>query len=185
MIFLQCIYNFRLFHAIISSFLDVLQSFYSNFISFFGTNLLTQCQLLFLLVFYIGGNQYQTESRHRETFLDFLWTRRPPMGQSSTWGVPRGGHNPPGRAWGPGAPRWVVPTSVASRTPSLPYKFPNIPKTLGVNLDQKFCRRKPLYPRTQSRPHSNTLPKGEIITGGHLHHPGGHHDEEGVVHPRG
>ena len=36
-----------------------------------------------------------------------------------------------------GAPRWVVPTSVASRTPFLHYKFPNIPKTLGVNLDQK------------------------------------------------
>ena len=44
----------------------------------------------------------------------------------------------------PGAPRWVVPTSVASRTPSLPYKFTNILKTLGVNLDQKFCRRKAL-----------------------------------------
>ena len=44
----------------------------------------------------------------------------------------------------PGAPWWVVPTSVASRTPSLHYKFPNIPKPIGVNLDQKFCRRRPL-----------------------------------------
>ena len=26
----------------------------------------------------------------------------------------------------PGAPRWVVPTSVASHTASSPYKFPNI-----------------------------------------------------------
>ena len=32
----------------------------------------------------------------------------------------------------PGAPRWVVPTSVASRTRSLPYKFPNILKTVGL-----------------------------------------------------
>ena len=40
---LQRIYNFLLFHAVILSFLDVLKSFYSNFISFFGTNLLTQC----------------------------------------------------------------------------------------------------------------------------------------------
>ena len=39
--------------------------------------------------------------------------------------------------------------------------------------------------RNQSRPRSGTLPEGRIITGGHLHHPGGHHDEEGVVHPRG
>ena len=38
---LQLIYNFLLFHAVILSFLDVLQSFCSNFISFFGTNLLT------------------------------------------------------------------------------------------------------------------------------------------------
>ena len=33
--------------------------------------------------------------------------------------------------------------------------------------------------------HSGTLPEGEPITGGHLHHPGALHDEEGVVHPRG
>ena len=30
-----------------------------------------------------------------------------------------------------------------------------------------------------------TLSEGEPITGGHLHHPGALHDEEGVVHPRG
>src|SRR3990170_2466651 len=43
---LQRIYNFCLFHAVILSFLDVLQSFDSNFISFFGTNLLTSCPVL-------------------------------------------------------------------------------------------------------------------------------------------
>ena len=35
----------------------------------------------------------------------------------------------------------------------------------------------------QSRPHPGTPPEGEIITSGHLHHPSGHHNEEGVVHP--
>ena len=39
--------------------------------------------------------------------------------------------------------------------------------------------------KTQSGARSGTLPEGETITGGHLHHPGGLHDEEGVVHPRG
>ena len=39
--------------------------------------------------------------------------------------------------------------------------------------------------KNQSGAHSGTLPEGETITGGHLHHPGGHHDDEGVVHPRG
>ena len=42
----------------------------------------------------------------------------------------------------PGVPWWVVPTSVVSRTASLHYKFPNIPKPFRVNLDQKFRRRK-------------------------------------------
>ena len=32
---------------------------------------------------------------------------------------------------------------------------------------------------------SGTLPEGEPITGGHLHHPVTLHDEEGVVYPRG
>ena len=32
---------------------------------------------------------------------------------------------------------------------------------------------------------SGTLPEGGSLTGGHLHHPGALHDEEGVVHPRG
>ena len=38
---LQRIYNLWSIHANILSFLDVLRSFYSNFISFFGPNLLT------------------------------------------------------------------------------------------------------------------------------------------------
>ena len=39
--------------------------------------------------------------------------------------------------------------------------------------------------KNQSGPCSGTLPEGDPITGGHLHHPGAIHDEEGVVHPRG
>ena len=39
--------------------------------------------------------------------------------------------------------------------------------------------------KNQSRPCSGTLPEGGSLTGGHLHHPGALHDEEGVVHPRG
>ena len=69
---------------------------------------------------------------------DHQWARAAPGG------CPEGGTTHQGAPGGPGAPRWVVPTSVASRTPSLPYKFTNILKTLGVNLDQKFHRRKAL-----------------------------------------
>ena len=39
--------------------------------------------------------------------------------------------------------------------------------------------------KNQSGPCSGTLPEGDPITGGHLHHPGAIHDKEGVVHPRG
>ena len=59
-------------------------------------------------------------------------------------GCPEGGTTHQGVPRSPGVPRWVVPTSVASRTPASPYKFPNIPKPFGVNLDQKFRRRKAL-----------------------------------------
>ena len=45
---------------------------------------------------------------------------------------------------GPGVARGVLPSSEASHTASSPYKFPNIPKTLGVTLDREFHRRKPL-----------------------------------------
>ena len=39
--------------------------------------------------------------------------------------------------------------------------------------------------KNQSGPCSGTLQEGGSLTGGHLHHPGALHDEEGVVHPRG
>ena len=38
--------------------------------------------------------------------------------------------------------------------------------------------------KNQSGPCSGTLPEGDPIIGGHLHHPGAIHDEEGVVHPQ-
>ena len=37
----------------------------------------------------------------------------------------------------------------------------------------------------QSGPCSGTLPAGGSLSGGHLHHLGALHDEEGVVHPWG
>ena len=39
--------------------------------------------------------------------------------------------------------------------------------------------------KNQSGARSGTLPEEETITVGHLYHPGGFHDEEGVLHPRG
>ena len=63
---------------------------------------------------------------------------------------------------------------------------PTYPKTIeyqdrsGVPPAQACVATKNL-----SGARSGTLPEGEPITGGHLHHPSALHDEEGVVHPRG
>ena len=64
-----------------------------------------------------------------------------------------------------------------------PLIYPQTSRTepgLGVSPLQASVATK-----NQSGPCSGTLPEGGSITGGHLHHPGAHHDEEGVVHPRG
>ena len=117
---------------------------------------------------------------------EFLWTRTPRMGQSSTWGVPRGGTTHQGAPGPPSAPKLVVPTSMASRTPSSPYKFPKYSKNpRGEPRSEVPPLQGSVATRNQSRPRSGTLPEGGIISGGHLHHPRGHQDEEGVVHPRG
>ena len=69
--------------------------------------------------------------------------------------------------------------------PLHPY-IPTYPKTSkaedrsGVPPPQASVATKNL-----SGARSGALPEGEPITGGHLHHPGAIHDEEGVVHPRG
>ena len=112
---LQHVYNFLLFHAVILSFLDVLQSFYSNFISFFGTNPLTQCRV--------------------PVAIFCVWPRK--IIQRNTRGAP----------W------WVVPTSVASHTASLLYKYPNIPETLGESTKINSSRRKFQKPQIQCRHH--------------------------------
>ena len=75
---------------------------------------------------------------------NFLWIF---LGQKTSSGLGKHLRGAPKRiapTRPPGAPRWVVPTLVALRTPSLPYKFTNIPKPIGVNLDQKFRRCKTL-----------------------------------------
>ena len=114
----------------------------------------------FLHVFYIAGNQYQTESKRSKTFCGFFWTRRHPVGRRSTWGCSEGSTTHQGMPGGPGAPWWVVPTSAASRTASLLYKYPNIPKTLGESTKINSSHRKFQKHQIQSRHHH-----------GGVHHP--------------
>ena len=160
---LQGIYNFLLFHAVILSFLDVLQSFYSYFISFFGTNLLTyaQCQLLFSACFL---HRRKSISNGVQTQRNFLWIFSRPEDTRSAEevpeGCPEGGTTHQGAPGVLGAPRLVMPTSVASRTISLLYKYLNIPETLGESTKINSSRRKFQNHQIQSKHHH-----------GGVHHP--------------
>ena len=82
LICLQRIYNILLFHVVILSILDVLPSFTSNFISFFGTHLfdiVPSASCHFLLVSYFTEYPYQTESKCNEIFWRFF------SSQKTTW----------------------------------------------------------------------------------------------------
>ena len=92
----------------------------------------------------------------------------------------RGRAHPPGQALHPHGPL-VAP---------LMYFFllyiPIYPKTFGEqNRSGVQPPQASVATKNQSRPCCGTLPEGGSLTGGHLHHPGALHDEEGVVHPRG
>ena len=114
----------------------------------------------FLHVFYITGNQYQTESKQNETLWRFFWDQKEQNGPWLRWGCTEESTTHQGPPGGPGAPWWVVPTSGASRTASLLYKYPNIPETLGESTKNNSSRRKFQKPHIQSRHHH-----------GGVHHP--------------
>ena len=88
-------------------------------------------------------------------------------------------------------------TSLGARLPTCgPLGHPlDVRLTPKIHRNTKNPRKNPtsevLLPqasvatKNQSGAPSGTLPEAKIITGGHLHHPGGRHDEEGVVHPWG
>ena len=140
---LQRIYSFWSFHAVILSFLDVLQSFYSHFISFLVLTYWhnAKCQLLFSACFLHRrksiSDGVQTQWNSTEIFLD------------------QKEHNGPWLRLG-GAPRRAQPTrptSGAPRTASLLYKYPNIPKTLGESTKYSSSRRRVQNHQIQSRHH--------------------------------
>ena len=68
-------------------------------------------------------------------------------------GSPKEGTIHLGAPGGPGASRWVVPTSGAPWTASLLYKYPNVPKTLGTSTKYSSSRRRVQNHQIQSRHH--------------------------------
>ena len=150
----------------------------------FGTNLLTGGPAhiaIFCLFQCFAEKEYQMESKRNETFARiFLGTNaihRTCSGSQETSEADT-------RV--PGAPSTLVGPSSIQRPTSSSYICPRTLKTIenedrsGVTPLQASVATKNL-----SGARSGTLPEGESIIGGHLHHPGAIHDEEGVVHPRG
>ena len=92
----------------------------------------------------------------------------------------RGAPTPLGRAPLPRAPPFGPPMYSFHPYISTYRKTSRTDNILGVPPPEASVATK-----SQLGPCSGTLPEGGTLTGGHLHHPGALHDEEGVVHPRG
>ena len=143
--------------------------------------------LFYCLFQYFEEKEYQTESKWNETFGSVIFGKKYDPGDLECKpGKRRGSHEIGGRAHPPGhtlhscGPLEAPPTNFFHL-----YKY-TYPKTIededrsGVSLPQASVATKNL-----SGACSGTLPEGGSLAGGHLHHPGAPHDEEGVVHPRG
>ena len=129
--------------------------------------------------------EYQTESKRNETFGSVIFWKNMIL---ETWSSRQKILEGPGDRGAP--PYWACPLSRGplEHPPTDFFRLykPTYPKNIeyqdrsGVPPPQASVATKNL-----SGACSGTLPEGEPITGGHLHHPGALHDEEGVVHPRG
>ena len=107
-----------------------------------------------------------------------------------TWSARQGRHGLPTRVGGAPTPlgRAPVPRG-APVAPSTYFLHPYIssyPKTSRTNNRSGVPPPEAsIATESQSRPILAPCRRGESFSGGHLHHPGALHDEEGVVLPRG
>ena len=164
--------------------------FIIHFYIIFGTNLLTGgpaqiCCFMHISVF--QGKGISDGVKTEQNQLEKLFLEGKPPDRLGLY-VRRYGSWP--RGWGRAHPPRVrpLPRGVPKAPPTYPL-HPYIPTY------HKTSRTKPrsgvpppqasVASKNQSGPCSGTMPEGETITYGHLHHPDILHDEEGVVHPRG
>ena len=164
--------------------------FIIHFYIIFGTNILTGgptqiCCFMPISVFRGKGISDGVKTERNQLEKLFLEGKQPGrlgvhVKEETSKAQGRGRAHPPGRAL---HPRGAL---VAPLTCFFLLYIPIYPKTSrtedrsGVPPPQASVATK-----NQSGPCFGTLPEGDPITGGHLHHPGAIHDEEGVVHPRG
>ena len=107
-----------------------------------------------------------------------------------TWNARQGRYGLPMRVGGAATPPGARPlprgAPIAPPTYSFHPYIPTYPKTSRTE-DRSGVPPPEASVATENLSGAlpGTLPEGGIFTGGHLHHPGALHDEEGVVHPRG
>ena len=110
-------------------------------------------------IFYIAGNQYQTESKHHETFCGFLLTKRIPVGQRIR-GSPRGAQPTCARLGAQARPGGLCPPRLP---PGLPLYSINTPI-----FQKPYGGRRKSIPATASsrntRSNLNTIIEGFIMS---------------------
>ena len=84
---------------------------------------------------------------------DFFGLEDIKWAEEACGGCSEGSTTHQGAPGGPSAPRWVVPTSGAPRTPSLLYKYPNMPETIGESTKYSSSCRRVRNHQIQSRHH--------------------------------
>ena len=130
--------------------------------------------------------EYQTESKRNETFRRVIFgteeLRRLGVHVREATRKPRGkGARPP-----PGCGLHPRGTLVAPLTYLFCLYISIYPKTIREhNRSGVPPLEASVATESQSRPVPAPCRRGESLSGGHLHHPGALHDEEGVVLPRG
>ena len=102
------------------------------------------------------------------------------FGVGTKSGGPRGDDKDEGRALHPRGPLVAPPTDFFR------LYIPIYPQTIEDNNRSRVPPpQASVATKNLSGALPGTLPEGDPITGGHLHHHGALHDEEGVVHPQG
>ena len=154
-----------------------------------GTNLLTQSPVPVSVFPCFSVSQKRNIKRSPngmkpsgELFLEQSQSRRLGVDDREASRKPRGREARP-TPWARHRPTWAPrcsPDRLLSPYMSIYPKNTGEHNRSGVSPPQASVATK-----NQSGPYSGILPEGESLTGGHLHHPGTLHDEEGVLHPRG
>ena len=155
----------------------------------FGTNLLTQSPVP-VSVFPCFRISQKRKIKRSPIDLKlhgtYFWIRRSLEDLECTSGKKQGSHEvggtptTQGRALHPHGPL-VAPLTYFF----LPY-IPIYPKNFGEqNRSGVPLPEASVATENQSRPVPAPCQRGKSLSGGHLHHPGALHDEEGVVLPRG